>query len=157
LRGHRDHRAGRRRAPDGGAARPRRGSGRHPQCGQRAGRRRYRGFVELVANQIGSGLLNAGSYEDERLRAEALAELDRAKTDFFSNVSHGFRTPLTLIMGPVAARLAERPAGARVELDLGWASYLPSAGVGMIVLVLAGSADVLAAGTTESVAEPPRG
>jgi signal transduction histidine kinase len=68
---------------------------------------KYRDFLQLVASQIASGIGSAEAFHAAKERAERLAEIDRAKSVFYSNISHEFRTPLTLMLGPVDDLLRE--------------------------------------------------
>lgn len=81
----------------------------------------YRDFVDLAAGHLSAAISDARAIQAERERAEQLARLDQAKTDFFANVSHELRTPLTLLLGPAEDALADGAAplpptqAARVE------------------------------------------
>ncbi|MET0189977.1 MAG: ATP-binding protein, partial [Pseudonocardia sediminis] len=67
----------------------------------------YRSFLDLVAGQVASAISDAEAYEAQRRRMQQMADLERARTDFFTGVSHELRTPLALIAGPAADSLAD--------------------------------------------------
>ena len=95
----------------------------------------YHSFLELAAAQIASAVARARAYEEERRRAEALAEIDRAKTAFFSNASHEFRTPLTLMLSPLEELLLRNAGASEVIAERGELELMHRNGLRLLKLV----------------------
>jgi signal transduction histidine kinase/response regulator RpfG family c-di-GMP phosphodiesterase len=65
-------------------------------------------LAQAVAAQAAIAVQQSRLYQKTRQQAEQLMELDRQKTEFFQNVSHEFRTPLTLTIGPLETAVAQQ-------------------------------------------------
>lgn len=61
----------------------------------------YLEFLDVVAGRVSTTLTDVLAFEYERQRSTALADVDAAKTHFLENISHEFRTPLTLLLAPL--------------------------------------------------------
>lgn len=76
-------------------------------------------------------------YKNRMKTNQKLKELDRAKSAFFANISHEFRTPLTLIKGPIEDQLAMGDIPASIRKNLTMAKFNTGRLEGLVEQLLA--------------------
>lgn len=76
-------------------------------------------IISVQAGQLIKNLELQEEFIQKTKESEKLQELDRIKTNFFTNISHEFRTPLTLILGP-AKQIAEQTNDEKIKTEAGF-------------------------------------
>ena len=76
----------------------------------------YKSFLNMAVLQIQTVMTSALAQENANILSDELAKIDRAKTAFFSNISHEFRTPLTLLLGPLEEAISTISEGKSILL-----------------------------------------
>lgn len=74
----------------------------------------FLGIYKLYQDQVRRAKLR-NELEFEQKEAARLAEIDKIKTNFFSNITHEFRTPLTLIIEPLRQALKDKKMAAATK------------------------------------------
>jgi signal transduction histidine kinase/DNA-binding response OmpR family regulator len=72
------------------------------------------GFI--VRNYIRSQIAAANALMQNKVEVDTLREVNLLKTRFFTNISHEFRTPLTLLIGPLTDRIRQFPGDELYQL-----------------------------------------
>lgn len=77
--------------------------------------------VALRNKEINDGRLRYRyDLEVEKMKLKTLEELDSVKTRFYENITHEFRTPLTLIISPVTEKLSDPEISPKEREELGF-------------------------------------